>query len=239
MAAKRGTEAKRRGIVLTARDAVLSRIRTSLAVTGKEPARAEAVAARMVSAPKGVVPTRGQLPAREQVDLFCLKAEAVLASVTRVKSLAAVPEAVATYLRERNLPAEMVMGSDPRLTGMPWKKQKALTVKSGASDGSDEAGLSFALGGIAETGTLMLTSGAENPTTINFLPEHHIVVVNALDIAGDLESLWAKLRERHGKGVLPRTVNLITGPSRSGDIEQTIILGAHGPRALHIVVVGG
>jgi L-lactate dehydrogenase complex protein LldG len=46
------------------------------------------------------------------------------------------------------------------------------------------------------------------------------------------------LRKAKGKGEMPRALNLITGPSRSGDIEQTIILGAHGPRALHIVVVG-
>ncbi len=221
------------------RDAILARIRSSLAVSGKEPARAEAVTARMASAPKGVVPARGQLDAKGRTALFCEKAEAVLASVARVKSLADVPMAAANYLRDRNLPASLVMGGDGRLASMPWKKQRALTVKTGYSDGSDDAGLSFALGGVAETGTLMLTSGADNPTTINFLPEHHIVVLNALDIAGDLESLWAKLREKHGKGVLPRTVNLITGPSRSGDIEQTIILGAHGPRALHIIVVGG
>lgn len=239
MAAKRGKEAECGGAQLTARDAILSRIRSSLGVTGKEPARTKAIADRMKKAPAGVIPARGQLPAREQVALFCQKAEAVLASVMRVKSRNAVPEAVAAYLREKNLPAEIVMGSDPRLTAMPWKKQKALTVKSGASDGSDEAGLSFAFGGVAETGTLLLASGPDNPTTINFLPEHHIVALDAADIDGDLETLMKKLRERHGKGAMPRTVNLVTGPSRSGDIEQTIILGAHGPRALHIVVVGG
>lgn len=83
----------------------------------------------------------------------------------------------------------------------------------------------------------MLTSGPDNPTTINFLPEHHIVVLRAADIKGDMESAWATLRKQAGKGEMPRAVNLITGPSRSGDIEQTIILGAHGPRALHVIVV--
>jgi L-lactate dehydrogenase complex protein LldG len=71
------------------------------------------------------------------------------------------------------------------------------------------------------------------------LPEHHIVVVNASDIAGDLETVLARVRKAHGKGSMPRTLNLVTGPSRSGDIEQKIILGAHGPRALHLIVVGG
>jgi L-lactate dehydrogenase complex protein LldG len=223
---------------VTARDAILARIRSSLGVTGKEPARAKAIAARMQKAPAGVIPARGQLAAKERTGLFVAKAEAVLARVARVETRAAVPEAVTAYLREKNLPAEIVMGSDERLAAMPWKKQKALTVKAGASDGSDEAGLSFAFGAIAETGTLMLTSGPENPTTINFLPEHHIVVLDAADIEGDVEALMKKLREHQGRGRMPRTVNLITGPSRSGDIEQTIILGAHGPRALHIILVG-
>jgi L-lactate dehydrogenase complex protein LldG len=63
------------------------------------------------------------------------------------------------------------------------------------------------------------------------------VVVKAADVTGDMESVWTMLRANSGKGEMPRAVNLVTGPSRSGDIEQTILLGAHGPRALHIIIV--
>jgi len=84
---------------------------------------------------------------------------------------------------------------------------------------------------------LALTSGSDNPTTLNFLPDNHFVMVAASDIVGDYESVWDKLRVRYGRGAAPRTLNLITGPSRSGDIEQTLLLGAHGPRRLHIVIV--
>ena len=115
---------------------------------------------------------------------------------------------------------------------------QVLEIGRGRSNGDDEVGVSHALGGVAETGTLMLVSGKDNPTTINFLPEHHIVVVNAKDIDGDLESLFGRIRRKFGRGAMPRTVNMVTGPSRSGDIEQKLLLGAHGPRALHIVVVG-
>jgi L-lactate dehydrogenase complex protein LldG len=83
----------------------------------------------------------------------------------------------------------------------------------------------------------MLASGPDNPTTLNFLPDTHIVVVNAKDIAPDYETLWQRLRESYGAGAMPRAVNWITGPSRSADIEQTLILGAHGPRRLHVIVV--
>lgn len=84
----------------------------------------------------------------------------------------------------------------------------------------------------------MLTSGPDNPTTVNFLPEVHVVAVAAGDIAGDYETVLGRLRETYGKGEMPRTVNLITGPSRSADIEQTLLLGAHGPRRLHVMIVG-
>jgi L-lactate dehydrogenase complex protein LldG len=106
------------------------------------------------------------------------------------------------------------------------------------SDGRQLASVSHAFAGVAETGTLVLTSGRDNPTTLNFLPDNHIVVVEAKDVVGDYETVWQRLRERFGTGNLPRTVNMITGPSRSADIEQTLILGAHGPRRLHVIIVG-
>ena len=109
---------------------------------------------------------------------------------------------------------------------MPWERQKALTVRSGASDGDDLTGVSHAYAAIAETGTVVLHSGADNPTTVNFLPEHHIVVVAARDIVGDLETALGKIRRKFGRGEMPRTLNMITGPSRSGDIEQKLLLGA-------------
>jgi L-lactate dehydrogenase complex protein LldG len=94
-----------------------------------------------------------------------------------------------------------------------------------------------AFAAIAETGTLMLLSGPSGPTTLNFLPDNHIVVLRASQLVGAYEEAWGRLRELYGPGKLPRTVNLITGPSRTADIEQTIQLGAHGPRRLHILVV--
>ena len=80
-------------------------------------------------------------------------------------------------------------------------------------------------------------SGPDNPTTLNFLPEHHVVVVSAKDIAGNYETVWDALRKKFG-AELPRTVNWITGPSRSADIEQVHLHGAHGPKGLHVLVVG-
>jgi len=222
----------------TARPAIFPSIRRSLPVKGDERTRLQIVAERLYRAPKGVIPARGQVSGEALVEVFRAQAEAALATVRVVDSVAEVPRAVAEFLRDHNLPATLRMGDDPRLKAMPWG-ETALEMSQGRSDGRDLNAVSHALGGVAESGTAVMVSGPENPSTLNFLPDNHIVVVAAKDIAGDYERVFAKLRATYGKGQMPRTVNFITGPSRSGDIEQTLLLGAHGPRRLHLVVVKG
>jgi L-lactate dehydrogenase complex protein LldG len=221
---------------MSARDDVFANIRRSLGVKGSETIRRQMVADRLERAPKGVVPARGQVSGEERLALFRLQAEAALATVTEVAGAAEVPQSIALFLRNHNLPATLRMGSDPRLDRMPWA-ETALEIARGPSAGSDLNAVSHAFGAVAESGTMVLVSGSDNPSTLNFLPDNHIVVVAAKDIAGDYESVWSRIRFAFGKSTMPRTVNWITGPSRSGDIEQTMLLGAHGPRRLHIVVV--
>jgi L-lactate dehydrogenase complex protein LldG len=221
------------------REVILSRLRRALGASKEDQARLDRVRARLGEKPPGVIPARGALPDRQRVDLFCRMAEQVHATVEKVKRAEAVPRAVVSYLRSRNLPAAVRMGADARLGAMPWAEQKSLEIRKGPSDGDDEVGLSHAEAGIAESGTLMLVSGADNPSTINFLPDHHIIVVNACNIVGDLETALARFADADNPTALPRTINLISGPSRSGDIEQKLLLGAHGPRALHIIMVDG
>ncbi|MCZ8179874.1 MAG: lactate utilization protein C [Rhizobium sp.] len=222
---------------MDSRQAILSRIRTSLKVSAGDTERAATVSTRLAERPRGIIPKRGQLPAEERLALFIAMAEKYNATTERLTSRETLPQSVAEYLKQRNLPASIRIGADTRLVNLPWQSAGALEILSGASDGNDLVAVSHAFGGIAETGTLCVLSGPDNPVTLNFLPDHHIVVVTASDIVGDMESLWASLRAAHGD-IMPRTVNLITGPSRSADIEQTLLLGAHGPRALHIVIVG-
>jgi L-lactate dehydrogenase complex protein LldG len=130
------------------------------------------------------------------------------------------------------------MGDDPRLAAMPWD-ETTLALTRGRSEGDDLNAVSHAFAGVAESGTAVMVSGPDNPSTLNFLPDNHVVVVAAKDLAGDYEEVFERIRAAYGKGAMPRTVNFITGPSRSGDIEQTLLLGAHGPRRLHVLVVRG
>jgi len=219
------------------RDIIFASIRRSLGVTGTEAGRRAVVTERLETHPPGLVPARGQ-DAAQRLPLFRKMVELASGTVAEVASRDDVPAAVTSFLRANNLPSRFRRGSDPRLEAVPWGRERTLDISTGPSDGNDLVALSHAFGAAAETGTLLMTSGPENPTTLNFLPDTHIVVVDANDIAGDYETVWARLRERYGAGTMPRTVNWITGPSRSADIEQTLILGAHGPRRLHVIVVG-
>jgi L-lactate dehydrogenase complex protein LldG len=222
---------------MSARDTVLASIRRSLGVSGREAPRQAAVAERLRQHPRGVIPARGQLAPGARVDLFREMVAAAAGTSEQVADADAVPRAVAALLRGHHLPLTLRRGGDPRLTALPWRQEPALTVTVGPSDGGDPVALSHAFAAVAESGTLILLSGPDNPTTLNFLPDTHIVVLRAADIAADYETVWQRLRDTGGAG-LPRTVNLVTGPSRSADIGQTLILGAHGPRRLHVIVVG-
>lgn len=220
----------------TARDEIFSTIRRSLGVSGGEKPRAQIVADRLSRPPKGVIPERGQVSGEDLLELFTRQAEGALATVAVVDGADAVPGAVAEFLRRHNLPATLRMGDDSRLVRLPWSST-TLEMSAGRSLGHDLNAVSHAFAGIGETGTLVMTSGHENPSTLNFLPDNHLVVIDEADLVGDMESAIARVRDHYGPGEMPRTVNFITGPSRSADIEQTLLIGAHGPRRLHILVV--
>ena len=210
-------------------------IRRALGVTGNEDARRRAVAARLAAAPEGVIPACGR--SADPAAIFRAEAERVFATVEQVATPAEIPARIADVLRAKNLPPRLRKGDDAYLAALPWTAT-TLTLDNGPVQADDAVGLSRAFAGVAETGTLALVSGPDNPTTLNFLPETHIVVIEAGKIVGNYEAFWEMLRAAYGEGTMPRTVNFITGPSRSADIEQTLLLGAHGPRALHIIIAG-
>jgi L-lactate dehydrogenase complex protein LldG len=218
------------------RATILNSIRRSLHRGELSGIQRQAVEARLAQPPRGPVVARAELPQAGKVALFCQWAEANNATVAQVAA-ADVPAEVAGYLARNNLPAEAAMAPSPALDGYDWGSQKMLSLRRGRGEGSDHVSITGAFAGIAETGTLVTTSGPEHPVTLNLLPDTHIVVLRESDIVGGYEDVWQRLRARYGKDRMPRTVNTITGPSRTGDIEQTIELGAHGPRRMHIVVV--
>jgi L-lactate dehydrogenase complex protein LldG len=224
--------------VSEARERIIADVRNSLGRGRLDPNGEAELRARLAAHRRNLVPARATaIDERGRIDLFVAMAEEVQATVTRVSSPAAVPEAVARYLVAANLPAELVMAPDPSLDRIPWNTRPLLQIRRGRAEAEDRVSLTPCHAAIAETGTLMLISGPQNPTTLNFLPETHIVVVRRDQVVATYEDGWDRLRAATKTESLPRAVNFITGPSRTADIEQHIELGAHGPRRLHIVLV--
>jgi L-lactate dehydrogenase complex protein LldG len=228
-------------LVNAARDAILATIRRSLRRGPLDRDRQSELYARIAEHRRNVVPERAvALDRGGRIELFVRMAEAAQATVTRVPSPAKVPEAVAHYLAAENLPAAMVMAPDPNLDAIPWPIRPLLQIHRGRAEATDAVSLTPCFAAVAETGTLMLISGGYTPTTLNFLPDTHIVLVHTDQVVATYEDGWDRLRAAAGPAHaldLPRSVNFVTGPSRTGDIEQQIVLGAHGPRRLHIVII--
>jgi L-lactate dehydrogenase complex protein LldG len=219
-----------------ARGQILGGIRRSLKRAGVDSAAAAALRARVAAHRRNPIPARTSgLDHRGRVDLFVTMAEEVQTTVDRIASPAEAPAAVARYLAAENLPAELVMAPDPGLDAIPWEDRPLLQIRRGRAEAHDIVSLAPCFAAIAETGTLMLISGAETPTTLNFLPDNEIVVLRAEQVVATYEDAWDRLRARRAE--LPRAVNFVTGPSRTGDIEQRIVLGAHGPRRLHVILI--
>lgn len=219
----------------TARVDVLGKLRVALHRKDAKGSEA-AVDARIAAHAANLVPARGQVGEADRIALFRAMAAEVGGTSEEVASPAEVPGAVARYLASQNLPASAAMAPDPLLQALPWHAT-TLELRQGRTHGDDLVGITAAFAAVAETGTLVTFSGPAHPTTLNFLSETHVVVLPRGRVVGTYEEVWARLRVALPS--VPRTVNMITGPSRTADIEQTIQRGAHGPRRLHVLIVDG
>ncbi|MBF0305236.1 MAG: LUD domain-containing protein [Alphaproteobacteria bacterium] len=218
---------------MTAKRQILDSIRGSLGRGALPPSRRAELEEALNHPHAAAVPARGTLPHPEQIALFMAMCVEMSASVDRVASKALVPAAIASYLASQNLPTRLVVA--PALQALDWAAAPLLETRFGAALPIDPVSVTPVAAGVAETGTLVLCSGPDSPTTLNFLPDTHIAVIEAGQVVGGYEEVWARLRV-DGR-LVPRNINMITGPSRTGDIEQTILLGAHGPRRLHVILV--
>jgi len=222
-----------------ARDDILAALRAATGGKARETGVAREFVVRCASPRANLVPERGRPgPAGELIARFTAEAETAGATLARIAERADIPQAVADYLAAHDLPG--TLRAAPALKDVPWPEQTGLSVDFGRPEAADAVGVSQAVCGIAETGSLMMLSGPQTPMSLNFLPDVHIVVLHADSVVGAYEDGWALLRRRgRAVGFMPRAVTWITGPSRSADIEMVLLLGVHGPRRLHILMVDG
>ncbi|KAI3589890.1 putative L-lactate dehydrogenase, hypothetical protein subunit YkgG [Cupriavidus sp. U2] len=220
-----------------ARDRIFARIRAAqgrgAAVTQGE---RDAVADYLTRHPQGPQPE----VAEDRAAAFSVQAQKMASTVDRVGTLAEVPGAVLHYLDGLKLTRRAVAWNS--LADLPWAAQ-GLEVEcrppvrepQADREHGDLVGITGCFVAIAETGSLMLLSGPDTFASAALLPETHIAVVPVSRIVANLEEAFARMRAEHGQ--LPRATNIISGPSRTGDIEQTIVLGAHGPYRVHVILV--
>ena len=212
-----------------ARRNILARIR---AAQGREaePAESEREAAadylaRHPQGPRPPVPE--DLAAR-----FIDEAQRLSTTVENVDALSDVPAAVFRYLTQHGLPLQAIAWQT--LQDLNWA-EAGLEVEFRKPVDGDVVGITGCFCATAETGTLVLLSGPGTYASAGLLPETHIAIVPASRIVAGHEDAFDLIRAERGE--LPRAVNLVSGPSRTGDIEQTIVLGAHGPYRVHAIVV--
>lgn len=184
---------------------------------------------RLHTLPRGILPERASLSQQKLVDLFINQARFALANVVIIDELSLAPQAIIDILQQRKL--DLSIRASTNLS-IDWESYPELTVKYGVACDSDKVSVTSCFCGVAETGTIVFLSSHESPTTLNFLPEIHIVLLSQKNIVAYYEDAWDLVRNHK----LPRTVNFITGPSRTGDIEQTVQVGIHGPKQLFVLL---
>lgn len=215
-----------------ARERILARIRKAQGRGGTKPSQAEleAIETYLRAHPRGTLPkVEGDLVAR-----FRARAESMQSTTDEVAAEAGAPAAVARYLQAHRLPLSGCVW--PLLAHLDWRGA-GLELEAREARGKDAVGVTGAFAAIAETGTLVFASGPETPAGASLLPETHVAVLRADRVVAHMEDAWALARAEFGR--LPRAMNFVSGPSRTADIDQRIVLGAHGPYRVHVVLVRG
>ncbi|MEY3668984.1 MAG: LutC/YkgG family protein [Burkholderiaceae bacterium] len=215
------------------RDKILARIR---ALQGHAPGLRQkelgAAQAYLAYHPEGPQPRiEGDL-----IDRFEAQSRKLSASVARLQRRDLVPAEVARYLKAEGIAPEAICW--PSLISLDWSAA-GLAVEGRApvrdTPKPDLVGITGCFAAIAETGTLAMVSGPDTPASMTLLPETHIALVPASRICPYMEDVFVRLRGERGS--LPRALNFISGPSRTADIEQTLVLGAHGPYRVHVIIL--
>lgn len=199
----------------------------------------EHIQAELLSLGQAPVP---RLPARELCEAFFINVLKNQGTVACAPNRSEAVKAVAKYLQERFRTRKLVAGNDPRLAAMPWRDGGVLPRFGAAEQDSSRpatpASLSYARLGVAETGSIITFTGIFNPAANNLLVEDHIVLLDVDDLVANLDDAWKRINASLKEEGRPRGINFISGPSSTGDIDAQLVMGAHGPRAWHVILMG-
>ncbi|HEX2841661.1 LutC/YkgG family protein [Hyphomicrobium sp.] len=218
---------------------IIERVRAALGVSNRtDNVRQRAVAERFSHPPSYPRPAFARLDgnARNTRMISCLEAHGT--QVIDIDNVGAVPQSVEACLRQYTPRPHLTMADDPQLSSLAWPVSLKPELWHGEPLGDGHAALTHAYAGVAETGTLVLSSGPESPPLLAFLPELHIVALSRDTIVSSFEDAFTLLSAHTAPGRFPRAINLVSGASRTGDIGGRIVKGAHGPRRLAVIIYG-
>jgi L-lactate utilization protein LutC len=174
--------------------------------------------------------TEGLIKTKEDlVERFTQELKAIGGQVCRVTSND-LADSVIALLRERGMDTTLIWNSVPALNENQLAKEGIKAVRNG--DPSVKAGITGAAVAIAETGTIVIPSGKGQPLSVSLLPEIHIAVIHSSQIVYSLEEAIQIKAVRDASATV-----LITGPSRTADIEMTLTIGVHGPKELIVYIL--
>ncbi len=209
----------------------------SQSLRGSPKSRRSAVSDRLRKNLRGILPERVSVSRDELVNLFISEAELADAVCERVDNLADVVDVVRDYMVEHDLGNRIWLSGEGGLSDLSWGDGfefmgDDVDIDDYVDDGL--VGLNIAYGGVAETGSLVFLSSVGVSLVQNFLCASSIVILFTDDIFG----VYEDIRDSLGSNFLDsRGMIFVTGPSRTGDIAQTLELGAHGALRLKIVLV--
>ncbi len=177
--------------------------------------------------PQEVVAPEAAQAQESQLDRFSNELEALGGHVQRV-SAAELNESLLGYLRARGITKVLAWGA---IEGLQPATLAGIELTD-IPDPSLKAGITGAAAAIAETGTLIIKSGAGKPLSASLLPEIHVAIIRATDVVGSMEEALARSDVQDAAAAV-----LISGPSRTADIEMTLTIGVHGPGELQVFVI--
>ena len=161
------------------------------------------------------------------------KHTALHGTVDQVRDGSELAASLKNYIERNDLPRTVVMSESELFDDLNLPEDYQTETRG--ARGEDQVCVSVAYAAVAETGTLVLKTSKNSPVTHNFLPDHHIVVLETSRVVKWQEEVWSMLRQDND--FPPRGICFVSGPSKTGDVEQTIEYGAHGPRCLHLVLL--
>lgn len=217
---------------MSTRDEVLDRIGVALGRSAKVGLadQPEAVFERLGNSRRSTLP----MVADDLLEVLVKNMESVLMSVVRLTSIDDCVAAVQAYLASLAIDTDGpgVVTVAPFLSKLDWPAN----YRCGAASGTEQVSITPCMAAVAETGSVVMASGAQTPAGLNFLPETHIILVHESQVVKHVDDVFASLRRYN---TMPRAINFVTGPSRTADIEQTLEIGAHGPRRMHVLLIEG